>query len=59
MKLLDKMDQMKWTQQEVAERLGCSQQYISRIVKGNENLSLEMLSKIEDNLCIQLFVKEL
>lgn len=53
--MLDKIDEMKWTQQQVAEKLGCSQQYVSRIVKGNENLTLEMLSKIEDALGISVF----
>ena len=54
-KMLDRMDEMKWTQQQVAERLGCSQQYVSRMVKGSENLSLEMLSKIEDALGVIIF----
>jgi ribosome-binding protein aMBF1 (putative translation factor) len=54
-KILDKMDEMKWTQAQVAEKIGCSQQYVSRIVKGSENLSLEMLSKIEDALEIKIF----
>ena len=55
MKMLEKMAEMKWTQQQVADKLGCSQQYVSRILKGNENLTLEMLAKIEDTLNIQLF----
>lgn len=55
MKMLDKMDEMGWTQQRVAEMLGCSQQYISRILKGGENLSLEMLSKLEDIFGIRIF----
>ena len=54
-KMLDRMDEMKWTQQQVAEKLGCSQQYVSRMVKGRENLSLEMLSKIEDVLGVIVF----
>lgn len=58
MKLLDKMEEMKWTQQQVAEKLGCSQQYVSRMVKGRENLTLEMLSKIEDYLDIPIFEKK-
>ena len=58
MKLLDKMEEMKWTQQQVAEKLGCSQQYVSRMVKGSENLTLEMLSKIEDALDISIFEKK-
>lgn len=55
-KMLDRMEEMHWTQAHVAEMLGCSQQYVSRIVKGSENLTLEMLSKIEDALCINIFV---
>lgn len=55
MKMLDMMDKMKWTQQQVADKLGCSQQYVSRIVKGSENLTLEMLSKIEDEMGIRIF----
>ena len=58
MKMLDKMEEMKWTQQQVAEKLGCSQQYVSRMVKGSENLTLEMLSKIEDVLDISVFEKK-
>ena len=54
-KMLDRMEEMKWTQHQVANLLGCSQQYVSRIVKGSENLSLEMLSKIEDILGIAIF----
>ena len=54
-KILDKMDEMQWTQAQVAERIGCSQQYVSRIVKGSENLTLEMISKIEDALDIKIF----
>ena len=33
-----------------AERMGCSQQYVSRILKGTENLSIETISKIESAL---------
>ena len=54
-KMLGKMEEMKWTQQSVANLLGCSQQYVSKIVKGSENLSLEMLSKIEDVLGVEVF----
>ena len=54
-KILGKMEEMNWTQQKVADLLGCSQQYVSRIVKGSENLSLEMLSKIEDVLGVTVF----
>ncbi len=47
MLLLDRMDELKMTQQKLAETLGCSQQYISKILTGKENLSLETISKLE------------
>ena len=47
MRVLDEMDTKGFTQKEFAEKVGCSQQYISRILKGRENLSLETISKIE------------
>lgn len=54
MKMLDKMEHLGMTQKVLAERMGCSQQYISKILRGKENLSLETLSKIEDALELQL-----
>ena len=47
MRVLDEMETKGFTQKEFAEKVGCSQQYISRILKGRENLSLETISKIE------------
>lgn len=47
MMMLDRMDDLGLTQKTVAERMGCSQQYISRVLKGHENLSIETISKIE------------
>lgn len=54
MKMLDKMEELGMTQKTLAERMNCSQQYISKVLKGRENLSLETLSKIEDalDLCL-------
>jgi len=45
--VLDKMEELGLTQKALAERMGCSQQYVSRIVKGRENLSLETIAKLE------------
>lgn len=42
------------TQKELAERLGYSPQYVSKIVKGSENLTLETITKIEKVLGIKL-----
>ena len=54
MMMLDKMEELGLTQKSVAERMGCSQQYISRVLKGNENLSIETISKIEDALNLSI-----
>lgn len=56
--MLNKMEQMKITQKQLAERMNCSQQYISKILKGKENLSLETLTKIENALDIQILTPE-
>ena len=54
MMMLDKMEELGLTQKSVAERMGCSQQYISRILKGTENLSIETRSKIENALNLSI-----
>ena len=38
------------SQRQLAERMGCSPQYVSRILKGKENLSLETICKLENAL---------
>ena len=45
--MLDKMEDLGLTQKSLAELMGCSQQYVSRVLKGTENLSIETISKIE------------
>lgn len=54
MMMLDKMEELGITQKSVAERMGCSQQYISRVLKGSENLSIETIFKIESALGLQI-----
>lgn len=54
MMMLDKMEELGMTQKSVAERMGCSQQYISRVLKGTENLSIETISKIESALGLEI-----
>ncbi len=48
----------RMTQKQLAEKMNCSQQYISKILKGKDNLSLETLSKIEDALGIQILTED-
>lgn len=53
--VLLKMREEHLTQKVLAERMNCSQQYISKILKGTENLSLEILTKLENALNINIF----
>ena len=54
MMMLDKMGKMNMSQKHLSELMGCSQQYVSKLLKGQENLSLETMSKIEACLGIQI-----
>ena len=54
MLMLDKMEELNWTQKVLAEKMGCTQQYVSKVLKGSENLSIETICKIEDALGIRL-----
>ena len=58
MRMLDRMEELDITQKQLAERMGCSQKYVSKILKGCENLSLETLSKIESALNITVMQTE-
>ena len=55
-KILSKMRESGISQTELALIMECSQQYVSKILKGQENLSLETISKIEDSLGLSLLV---
>lgn len=52
--MLDKMERLDMSQTKLAELMGCSQQYVSKVLKGQENLSLETISKIETALDIRI-----
>ena len=45
-------------QKALAERMNCTQQYVSKIPKGRENIPLDTLSKLEDELGINLIYDE-
>jgi transcriptional regulator with XRE-family HTH domain len=45
-------------QKALAERMNCAQQYVSKILRGRENMSLDTLSKLEDALGINLIYDE-
>ena len=46
------------TQKMLAERMNCTQQYVSKILKGKENLSLDTLTRLENALGIDIILDE-
>jgi transcriptional regulator with XRE-family HTH domain len=53
-KVLRTLRAQKRTQKELAEEMGVSPQFVNKIVKGSENLTLETISKLEKALNLQL-----
>jgi transcriptional regulator with XRE-family HTH domain len=53
-KILSTLRSQSITQKELAESIGVTPQYINKVVKGHENLSLETICKIERSLGISL-----
>ena len=49
-----RMKELGMTQKMLAEKMNCTQQYVSKVLKGRENLSLETLCKIENALGIKI-----
>ncbi len=47
MKILDKLDVLNWSQKDLAEKMGVSPQYINKVVKGKENLTLDTLIRLQ------------
>jgi transcriptional regulator with XRE-family HTH domain len=50
LKVLEKLDQLGWTQKKLAEKLEVSPQQVSKIVSGKENLTIETQVKLQDVL---------
>ncbi|MEY8708335.1 helix-turn-helix transcriptional regulator [Bacteroides faecichinchillae] len=50
----NRMEKLGMTQRALAEKMNCTQQYVSKVLKGRENLSLETLCKIENALGIKI-----
>ena len=55
LKVCTKMKTEGITQCSLATKLGCTQQYVSLILKGKENLTLETIAKLESALQINLW----
>jgi ribosome-binding protein aMBF1 (putative translation factor) len=52
--ILEKLDDLGWTQKDLAEKMGVSPPYINKIVKGSENFTLESLVKLQEILDIPI-----
>lgn len=48
------LEEQDLSQRQLAERMGCSPQYVSRLLKGEENLSLETICKLENALNLSI-----
>ena len=48
------MEAQSVTQMELARRMGCSQQYVSNLLKGSSNMTLETIARLENALGIDL-----
>ena len=49
------MKELGLTQTQLAAQMGCSQQYVSKLLKGSENLTLETIAKLEEILDLGIF----
>lgn len=52
--IMTHMEHQGLTQKELAQRMGVSPQYVNKILRGSENLSLDTISKVERVLGIEL-----
>ena len=48
------MEEQSVTQLELAKRMGCTQQYVSNLLKGSSNMTLETIARLENALSIDL-----
>jgi len=53
-KVLEKLDELGWSQKDLAHKMGVTPQYINKIVKGQENLTIETQMKIQTVLDIPI-----
>lgn len=49
-----RMSELGLTQKMLAGKMNCTQQYISKVLKGQKNMSLETICKIENALGIEI-----
>ena len=54
LQVLRGMDEQSVTQAELARRMGCSQQYVSNLLKGSSNMTLETIARLEAALNLDI-----
>nr|WP_311490255.1 helix-turn-helix transcriptional regulator [uncultured Alloprevotella sp.] len=54
MKIIDYMQEHKLSRADIASRLGCSPQYVSKILSGHTNFSFKSIAEIEKSLNIRI-----
>lgn len=54
MKIIDYMQEHKLSRADIASRLGCSPQYVSKILSGHTNFSFKSIAEIEKCLDIRI-----
>ena len=54
MKIIDYMQEHKLSRADIASRLGCSPQYVSKILFGHTNFSFKSIAEIEKCLNIRI-----
>lgn len=59
MQILDILEQKEMTQIYLAQQLGVSRQQVSKILKGQENLTLETIAKLEEVLGVDLVLTDI
>lgn len=52
--ILTRLDELKWKQKDLAEKMEVSPQQVNKWVKGNENFTLDTLVKLSKVLSIEL-----
>lgn len=54
LKVKNRLEELNMSQKELAEKMNCSPQYVSKLLKGSENLTLDTISKLEECLDLDL-----
>lgn len=52
--ILERLDELKWKQKDLAEKMEVSPQQVNKWVKGNENFTLDTLCKLGEVLGVEL-----